>query len=151
MKMRIIKDILNMIEQDKNIGLIDAKTLMSEEDEYEDEFIHVLKVMEIEGYIITYKPSSKRMPEVKLTPKGAFYGKEYIKDYDKIFNEVTSLIAKDSKQFNNNTTISRELNIPLIYVGAVLNDLEKQKYITLKQMASGLFFKFTDRGREYFF
>ena len=36
MKIRIIKDILNMIEQDKNIGLIDAKTLMSEEDEYED-------------------------------------------------------------------------------------------------------------------
>jgi len=150
MKKRIIKDYLNLIEYENSSYLIDGKQLMTEEDKYEDEFIDVLNEMEFKGFIKTLKSASKKVPDVKLIPKGAFYGKEYIRGYDKIFEKVTSLIAKDSEQFDNDAEISEELNTLLLYVGAVLYDLENKKYIKLEQKASGIFFKFTERGNDYF-
>lgn len=151
MKKRIIKDYLNLIEYENSSYWIDGKQLMTEEDKYEGEFIDVLNEMEFKGFIKTLKSASKKVPDVKLTPKGSFYGKEYIKGYDKIFEKVTSLIAKDSEQFDNDAEISEELNTLLLYVGAVLYDLENKKYIKLEQKASGIFFKFTERGNDYFF
>ena len=149
MEMRIIKDFINILEEDKSIDWIDAKILMTSQDKYEDEFMEILNVMKLKGYIQTYKPTNKRMPEIKLTPKGAFHGKKYIKNYDKLFNDITSLIAKNPKQFNKDVSLFKQLNERLIFIGAVLTDLENQKYIKLEQMADGLYFKFTDRGRDY--
>lgn len=144
-----IKKFIELINN-KNNNWISANELRLPEDKYADEFIDEIEIMKSIGLIQLRKSSNTNMPMIKLSPLGAYNGREFINNYDEIFNEVISSI-KLNHSLNNDVEISKELNIPRIFVSAVLKDLENQNLVEIKSGMGGNYIsKFTDRGKEYF-
>ncbi|SDA42389.1 hypothetical protein [Methanobrevibacter millerae] len=145
-----IKIFIDLIAE-RNTSQIYASELKTPEDEYDDEFMGEIKDMEACGFINAYNLTNSSNSRISLTSKGAFYGKEFIENYEKLFNEVVALIRLENFSSNRDVIISQKLEVPTVFVGAVFEDLCNQNLVKIKQGASGLYiYKFTDRGTDYF-
>lgn len=118
-------------------------------DMYSDEYYEELKKMESNNIIECYKPSYKLLPQVTLTPKGAYLGKEFIDNYYELYNYVEAYIklGYDLKKYPE---LSRELNEEILFIEAVFWDLKEKHYITMKKQAHGWVIELTERGIDYF-
>lgn len=146
-----IKLFIELINE-TNVTWIKASELRYPEDEYDDEFYDDIKEMELYGILKVRNFSSTYNSDISLTSKGAFLGKEYIKNYEKIFDDVVSLITSENSSLRNDVEISKKLNVPRIFVDAVFADLEDQNLIIIKTAIGGMHIsKFTDRGKDYLF
>ena len=146
-----IKLFIKLINE-TNVTWIKASELRCPEDEYDDEFYDEIKEMELYGILKVRNFSSTYDSDISLTSKGAFLGKEYIKNYEKIFDDVVSLITSENSSLRNDVKISKRLNVPRIFVDAVFEDLEDQNLIIIKTAIGGMYIsKFTDRGKDYLF
>lgn len=147
-KLIIIKKILELYKN--GVYDISGSDLKTSEEEYEDEFIQKLKNLEKNGFLELQCSSSSNMPySVFLTPKGAFEGRQYIENYDKIFEDVVSVIDIDKR--DDSKTISSKVKISQIYVSAVFEDLKSKNYVELKKYSDRLSItNITDRGIDFF-
>lgn len=145
-----IKKFIDIIYE-RNTSQIYANQLKTSEDVYDDEFMEQIKNMESLGFINAYNLTNSSNPRITLTSKGAFYGKEFIKNYDELFNDVVTFISLEKFSSNRDIIISQKLEVPNVFVGAVFEDLSNQNLVKIKQGASGLYiYKFTERGNDYF-
>ena len=132
-----IKKFIDLINE-KNVTWIKASELRCPEDKYDDEFYEEIKKMDVYGILKVRNFTHTHNSNILLTSKGAFLGKCYIDNYDKIFEDVVSLIKR--------------LNVPRIFVDAVFVDLENQNLVKTKTGIGGMYIsKFTDRGNDYLF
>ena len=145
-----IKAFIELMNE-KNVTWIKASELKCPEDKYDDEFFEEIKMMKPIGYLNIESHSHTHDLDISLTSKGAFFGKEYIDDYEKIFNDTVSLIGSENFSFNDVASISRNLKVPYAFVGAVFEDLANQNLVDITDGASGIrITKFTERGVDYF-
>lgn len=145
-----IKKFIDLINE-KNVSWIKSSELRCPEDKYDDEFYEEIKRMERYGILKVRSFTNTHDSKVLLTSKGAFLGKDFIGNYDKIFEEVVSLITSESSSLSNDVEISKRLNVPRIFVDAVFVDLENQNLVKTKTGIGGMYIsKFTDRGKDYF-
>lgn len=145
-----IKKFINLINE-KNVTWIKASELRCPEDKYDDEFYEEIKKMERYGILKVRSFTNTHNSNILLTSKGAFLGKEYIGNYDKIFEDVVSLITSENSSLSNDVEIAKRLNVPRIFVDAVFVDLENQNLVKTKTAIGGMYIsKFTDRGKDYF-
>lgn len=146
-----IKKFIDLINE-KNVTWIKASELRCPEDKYDDEFYEEIKKMEVYGILKVRSFTHTHNSNILLTSKGAFLGKGYIDNYDKIFEDVVSLITSENSSLNNDVEISKRLNVPCIFVDAVFVDLENQNLVKTKTAIGGMYIsKFTDRGKDYLF
>lgn len=145
-----IKKFINLINE-KNVTWIKASELRCPEDKYDDEFYEEIKKMGRFDILNVRSFTNTHDANILLTSKGAYLGKEYISNYDKIFEEVVSLITSENSPLNNDVEISKKLNVPRIFVDAVFEDLENQNLVKTRTAIGGMYiYKFTDRGKDYF-
>nr|WP_295000088.1 hypothetical protein [uncultured Methanobrevibacter sp.] len=146
-----IKKFIDLINE-KNVTWIKASELRCPEDKYDDEFYEEIKKMDVYGILKVRNFTHTHNSNILLTSKGAFLGKCYIDNYDKIFEDVVSLITSANSSLNNDVEISKRLNVPRIFVDAVFVDLENQNLVKTKTGIGGMYIsKFTDRGNDYLF
>ena len=147
-----IKLFIELINNEKSVTWIKASELRCPEDKYNDEFFEEIKTMELYGILKVKRVASTIDSSISLTSKGAFLGREYIDNYDNIFEDVVSLVTSENSSLKNDVEISRKLDVPRIFVDAVFEDLENQNLVKTRTAIGGMYiYKFTDRGKDYFF
>lgn len=145
-----IKAFIELMNEN-NVTWIKASELKCPEDKYDDEFFEEIKKMELCGYLNIKSYSHTHDLDISLTSKGAFYGKEYISNYETIFNDTVSLIGSENSSLTDVASISQSLKVPYVFVGAVFEDLANQNLVDITNSASGIrITKFTERGADYF-
>ena len=145
-----IKKFIELINKDKNIVWVVYDELKSSEDEYGDEFRAEINDMEMQGLLKVRSFTNNHDLKISLTPYGAFFGREYIGNYEKIFNDVVSLIISKNP-LNDDASIAYKLDISRIFVDAVFQDLKNQDLVKLRTSSMGMYIsKFTDSGMDYF-
>ena len=90
------------------------------------------------------------MLKISLTSYGAFFGKDYINDYEKIFDDVVSLVTSENP-LTDDASIAHKLNVSRMFVDAVFEDLRNQELVKIKTSTMGMdIYKFTNHGIDYF-
>lgn len=133
-----IKKFIDLINE-KNVTWIKASELRCPEDKYDDEFYEEIKKMDVYGILKVRNFTHTHNSNILLTSKGAFLDKCYIDNYDKIFEDVVSLITSENSSLNNDVKISKRLNVPRIFVDAVFVDLENQNLVKTKTGIGGMY------------
>ena len=141
----IIENFITILNN-KNSAHATAKEL-NYESECDSKFLQDLQLLEMYG-LVQIPKSVDNNPQVLLTFKGAYYGKEYIDNYDEIYDEVINLIK--SKSLKTTSEIKKILGIHHIIIGAIFIDLSEQGLITYEQGLGGLKLKFSEEGKLYF-
>lgn len=113
----------------------------------DNRFLQDLQVLEMHGLVQILK-SVNNNPQVLLTFKGAYYGREYINNYDKIYEDVVDLIRYDS--LKTTSEIMEILGFHHIIIGVIFIDLSEQGLITYEQGLGGLRLEFNEEGKLYF-
>lgn len=141
----IIENFISILNN-KNSAHATVKELNYNSENY-DKFLQDLQILEMYG-LVKIQKSKYNNPKLLLTFKGAYYGNEYINNYDEIYDNAVNLIKSNS--LNTTNEIRKILGIHHIIIGAIFIDLSEQGLITYKQGLGGLKLKFSEKGKEYF-
>ena len=141
----IIENFISILNN-KNSAHATAKEL-NYDSECDNNFLQDLQVLEMQGLVQILK-SIDNNPQVLLTFKGAYYGREYINNYYKIYDDVVDLIKPDSLKTTHE--IMKILGVHHIIIGAIFIDLSEQGLITYEQGLGGLTLEFSKEGEKYF-
>ena len=145
-----IKTFIELMNKN-NVTWIKASELKSPEDKYDDEFFEEIQRMGHREYLNIKSYSHTHDLDISLTSKGAFFGKEYIADYEDIFNDTVSLIGSENSSLTDVASISGNLKVPYAFVGAVFEDLANRNLVDITSGAGGIrITNFTERGIDYF-
>lgn len=144
-----IKKFIDLINNDKRVVWITDDELKSSEDKCDD-FREEINAMEIQGFLKVRSFTNTHNLSISLTSYGAFFGKDYIKDYEKIFDNVVSLVSSENP-LTDDASIANKLNISRMFVDAVFEDLRSQDLVKIKTSSMGMdIYKFTNQGIDYF-
>lgn len=150
-KNRIIKDLINIVEENKINDLISSEELKYPEDKYTDEFIEKIKNLKLMSIIDVQNFMGSKFPYVRLIPDGNIYYIEFIDNYDEIYRIVIEYIKNNENSMINASDISKEFNIPFVFVCTVFKDLERDNFIKLQKAIGGLYIRhITERGIDFF-
>ena len=90
-------------------------------------------------------------PHIMLIPDGHISYIDFIENYDEIYGIVIDYIKNHEDPMINALDISKEFNIPFVFVGTVFKDLERDNLIKLQRALGGLYIsKITERGADFF-
>lgn len=144
-----IKKFIDLINNDKNVVWITDDELKSSEDKFDD-FREEINAMEIQGFLKVRSFTNTHNLRISLTSYGAFFGKDYINDYEKIFNNVVSLVSSENP-LTDDASIAHKLDVSRMFVDAVFEDLRNQDLVKIKSSSMGMdIYKFTNQGLDYF-
>ena len=150
-KNRIIKDLIKIVKENKINDLISSEELKYPEDKYTDEFIEKIKSLGLMRIIDVQNFMGSKFPYVRLIPDGSIYYIEFMDNYDEIYRIVIEYIKNNENSMINASDISKEFNIPFVFVGTVFKDLERDNFIKLQKAIGGLYIRhITERGIDFF-
>lgn len=148
---RIIKDLIKIVEENQINDLISSEELKYPEDKYTDEFIEEIKNLGLMRIINVKNFIGSKFPYVQLIPNGSLYYIDFIDNYDVIYNLVIDYIKNNNDSMINASDISKEFNIPYVFICTVFKDLERNNLIKLQKTISGLYIRhITERGIDFF-
>ena len=148
---RIITDLIKIVEETNINNLISSEELMRPEDQYADEFIQEIKYLDLIGIIKVNNFMGESFPYVMLISDGHIYYIDFIENYEEIYKIVIDYIKNHENSMINALDISKEFNIPFVFVGTVFKDLERDNLIKLQRALGGLYIiKITERGADFF-
>lgn len=148
---RIITGLIKIVEENNENNLISSEELKSSEDKYTDEFIEKIKNLGLMGIIDVQNFIGSKFPYVQLIPNGSVYYIDFIDNYDGIYNVVIEYIKNNNNSMINASDISKEFNIPYVFVCTVFKDLERNNLIKLQKAIGGLYIRnITERGIDFF-
>lgn len=148
---RIITGLIKMAEENNENNLISSEELKSPEDKYTDEFIEQIKNLGVIGIIDVNNFMGESFPHIMLIPDGHISYIDFIDNYDEIYDIVIDYIKNHENPMINALDISKEFNIPFVFVGTVFKDLERDNLIKLQRALGGLYItKITERGADFF-
>lgn len=140
-----------MAEENNENNLISSEELKSPEDKYTDEFIEQIKNLGVIGIIDVNNFMGESFPHIMLIPDGHISYIDFIDNYDEIYDIVIDYIKNHENPMINALDISKEFNIPFVFVGTVFKDLERDNLIKLQRALGGLYItKITERGADFF-
>ncbi|MGN0105267.1 hypothetical protein [Methanobrevibacter ruminantium] len=148
---RIITGLIKIAEENNENNLISSEELKSPEDKYTDEFIEQIKNLGVIGIIDVNNFMGESFPHIMLIPDGHISYIDFIDNYDEIYDIVIDYIKNHENPMINALDISKEFNIPFVFVGTVFKDLERDNLIKLQRALGGLYItKITERGADFF-
>ena len=148
---RIITDLIKIVEETNINNLISAKELKRPEDQYTDEFIEEIKYLGLIGIIEVNEFMGESFPYIMLIGDGHINYIDFIDNYDEFYEIVIDYIKNHEDSMINALDISKEFNIPFVFVGTVFKDLERDNLIKLQRALGGLYIsKITERGADFF-
>ena len=148
---RIITGLIKIAEENNENNLISSEELKSPEDKYTDEFIEQIKNLGVIGIIDVNNFMGESFPHIMLIPDGHISYIDFIDNYDEIYDIVIDYIKNHENPMINALDISKEFNIPFVFVGTVFKDLERDNLIKLQRALGGLYVtKITERGADFF-
>lgn len=148
---RIITGLIKIAEENNENNLISSEELKSPEDKYTDEFIEQIKNLGVIGIIDVNNFMGESFPHIMLIPDGHISYIDFIDNYDEIYDIVIDYIKNHENSMINALDISKEFNIPFVFVGTVFKDLERENLIKLQRALGGLYItKITERGADFF-
>lgn len=148
---RIITGLIKIAEENNENNLISSEELKSPEDNYTDEFIEQIKNLGVIGIIDVNNFMGESFPHIMLIPDGHISYIDFIDNYDEIYDIVIDYIKNHENPMINALDISKEFNIPFVFVGTVFKDLERDNLIKLQRALGGLYItKITERGADFF-
>lgn len=148
---RIITDLIKIVEETNINNLISAKELKRPEDQYTDEFIEEIKYLGLMGIIEVNEFMGESFPYIMLIGDGHINYIDFIDNYDEFYEIVIDYIKNHEDSMINALDISKEFNIPFVFVGTVFKDLERDNLIKLQRALGGLYIsKITERGADFF-
>ena len=150
-KNRIITDLIKIVEETNINKLISSEELKCPEDQYSDEFIEEIKYLGLIGIFEVNEFMGESFPHIMLIPDGHISYIDFIENYDEIYGIVIDYIKNHENPMINALDISKEFNIPFVFVGTVFKDLERDNLIKLQRALGGLYItKITERGADFF-
>ncbi len=148
---RIITGLIKIAEENNENNFISSEELKSPEDKYTDEFIEQIKNLGVIGIIDVNNFMGESFPHIMLIPDGHISYIDFIDNYDEIYDIVIDYIKNHENPMINALDISKEFNIPFVFVGTVFKDLERDNLIKLQRALGGLYItKITERGADFF-
>ncbi|WP_074798044.1 hypothetical protein [Methanobrevibacter olleyae] len=90
-------------------------------------------------------------PHIRLIFDGSLYYIEFIENYDELYDIIIDYIKNNENSMINALDISKEFNIPFVFVGTIFKDLERDNFIKIQKTLGGLYIsKITERGIDFF-